>query len=52
MARVTILGSANAVRDSQHDYTHFLLTGEEDSPILVDAGSNPLGKIKNLGVQS
>ena len=50
MARVIILGSAAAVNDAQHDYTHFLLDGEEDNPILVDAGSNPLGKIKNLGV--
>ena len=38
MARVIILGSAAAVNDAQHDYTHFLLIGEQDSPILVDAG--------------
>lgn len=50
MARVVILGSAAAVNDAQHDYTHFLLIGDDDSPILVDAGSNPLGKIKNLGI--
>lgn len=50
MARVVILGSAAAVNDAQHDYTHFLLVGEKDTPILVDAGSNPLGKIKNLGI--
>lgn len=50
MAQIVILGSAAAVNDAQHDYTHFLLQGEEDTPILVDAGSNPLGKIKNLGV--
>jgi len=50
MARIVILGSAGAVNDAQHDYTHFLLIGEEDTPILVDAGSNPLGKIKNLGI--
>lgn len=49
MARIHILGSAAAVNDAQHDYTHFLLIGEQDGPILVDAGSNPLGKIKNLG---
>ncbi|RMG79365.1 MAG: MBL fold metallo-hydrolase [Chloroflexi bacterium] len=49
MARIVILGSAAAVNDADHDYTHFLLIGEQDSPILVDAGSNPLGKIKNLG---
>lgn len=50
MARVVILGSAAAVNDAQHDYTHFLLIGEQDGPILVDAGSNPLGKIQNLGM--
>lgn len=50
MARLVILGSAAAVNDAQHDYTHFLLIGEKDSPVLIDAGSNPLGKIKNLGV--
>lgn len=50
MARVIILGSAGAVNDASHDYTHFLLIGEEDTPILVDAGSNPLGKIKDLGI--
>ena len=46
MARVIILGTAGAVNNAQHDYTHFLLIGEEDSPVLVDAGSNPLDKIK------
>lgn len=50
MARVTILGSAAAVNDATHDYTHFLLESQKDTPILVDAGSNPLGKIKNLGI--
>ncbi len=50
MARIVILGSANAVSDAKHDYTHFLLIGERDSPVLVDAGSNPLGKIKDLGI--
>jgi len=50
MARVVILGSAAAVNDAQHDYTHFLLIGENDTPVLIDAGSNPLGKIKDLGV--
>ncbi len=50
MARMVILGSAAAVNDAKHDYTHFLIIGEKDSPILVDAGSNPLGKIKDLGL--
>jgi len=50
MAQIVILGSAAAVNDAKHDYTHFLLIGEEDTPILVDAGSNPLGKLKDIGV--
>lgn len=50
MARIVILGSAAAVNDANHDYTHFLLIGERDTPVLVDAGSNPLGNIKNLGI--
>ncbi|GAB1421206.1 MBL fold metallo-hydrolase [Anaerolineales bacterium] len=51
MAKIIILGSAAAVNDADHDYTHFLLIGEESPPILIDAGSNPLGKIKNLGFE-
>jgi ribonuclease Z len=50
MARVVVLGSAAAVNDVKHDYTHLLLIGEEDTPVLIDAGSNPLGKIKDLGI--
>jgi ribonuclease Z len=50
MARIVILGSSNAVNDATHDYTHFILIGERDTPVLVDAGSNPLGKIKDLGI--
>jgi ribonuclease Z len=48
MARIVILGSAAVVPDATHDNTHFVLIGERDSPILVDCGSNPLGKIKDL----
>jgi ribonuclease Z len=50
MARIVILGSAAAVNDAQHDYTHLLLIGERSTPVLIDAGSNPLGKIKDLGI--
>ncbi|MCU0480601.1 MAG: MBL fold metallo-hydrolase [Anaerolineae bacterium] len=50
MARIIILGSAAAVNDAQHDYTHILLIGDKGTPVLIDAGSNPLGKIKDLGV--
>jgi len=50
MARIVILGSAAAVNDATHDYTHFIVIGEQSPPVLIDAGSNPLGKIKNLGI--
>lgn len=43
MARAIILGSSAALSDAEHDYTHFLLQGE-GAPILVDCGSNPMGK--------
>ncbi|GAB4519900.1 MAG: MBL fold metallo-hydrolase [Anaerolineae bacterium] len=50
MARIVILGSAAAVNDVNHDYTHFVLLGEKDSPVLIDAGSNPLGKLQKMGI--
>jgi ribonuclease Z len=50
MARIVILGSSNAVNDAKHDYTHFVLIGERSTPVLIDAGSNPLGKLKDLGI--
>ena len=50
MARIIILGTSGAVSNRQHDYTHFLLVGEEDPPVLVDAGSNPLDKLDDLGI--
>jgi len=49
MAQIIILGSAAAVSDAEHDNTHFLLRGETTS-VLVDCGSNPLGKLKRLGI--
>jgi ribonuclease Z len=49
MARVIILGSAAAVSDAEHDNTHFIIQGE-GSPILIDCGSNPLGKLHKLGI--
>jgi ribonuclease Z len=49
MARVIILGSAAAVSDAEHDNTHFLLVGES-GVVLVDCGSNPMGKLHKLGI--
>ncbi len=50
MARLIILGSAAAVSDAGHDNTHFLLQGERGRAVLVDCGSNPLGKLAQHGV--
>ena len=50
MARVVVLGSAAEVNDAKHDYTCLLLIGDSHLPVLIDAGSNPLGKLKDLGV--
>ncbi|PJF25814.1 MAG: MBL fold metallo-hydrolase [Phototrophicales bacterium] len=50
MARVILLGTAAAVSDAEHDNTHFLLVGDSGTPILVDCGSNPLGKMHKLGI--
>ncbi len=51
MARAIILGSSAALSDAEHDYTHFLLTGENGrAPILVDCGSNPMPKFPIFNV--
>ncbi len=50
MARLIVLGSAAAVSDAEHDNTHFLLAGDRGSVVLVDCGSNPLGKLAQHGV--
>ncbi|MBI5959555.1 MAG: MBL fold metallo-hydrolase, partial [Chloroflexi bacterium] len=50
MARLIILGSAAAVSDAEHDNTHFLLQGDNGSVVLVDCGSNPLGKLSRHGI--
>ena len=51
MARLIVLGSAAAVSDATHDNTHFLLQGESGQAVLVDCGSNPLGKLAHHGVR-
>jgi ribonuclease Z len=50
MARLIILGSAAAVSDAGHDNTHFLLQSERGRAVLVDCGSNPLGKLARHGI--
>lgn len=49
MAQIRILGTAAAVRDANHENTHFVILGET-GPILVDCSSNPLGKLQEYGI--
>ncbi|MBC8098096.1 MAG: hypothetical protein H7Y11_01520, partial [Armatimonadetes bacterium] len=45
MAKILINGSAAADNDAHNYNTHLLLIGARGEPVLIDAGSNPLGKI-------
>lgn len=49
MARLIILGSAAIVPSMEHDNTHMILQGEE-SNILIDCGSNPIARMRKIGV--
>lgn len=49
MAKILILGTAAAVRDANHENTHFVLIGDH-GPVLIDCGSNPLGKFQFEGI--
>lgn len=49
MARLVILGSAAIVPDATHDNTHLLLQGD-NSCILIDCASNPIGRLQRAGV--
>ena len=49
MARLIVLGSAAIVPSMEHDNTHFILQGEE-SVILIDCGSNPIARMRTVGV--
>ncbi len=49
MARLTILGSAAIVPDTEHDNTHMVLEGDE-SVILIDCGSNPIARMQKVGI--
>jgi ribonuclease Z len=49
MAKLTILGSAAAVPDEQHNNTYMLLQGEHDH-ILIDCAGCPLQTLQRAGV--
>ncbi|MFO7586386.1 MAG: MBL fold metallo-hydrolase [Anaerolineales bacterium] len=49
MAKLTILGSSNAIPSLEHDNTHMVLETQNHT-ILVDCASNPLLGLKRAGI--
>ncbi len=49
MAKLVILGSANAISDSTHENTHMALLGRKHT-ILIDCVSNPLVRLQQANV--
>ena len=49
MAKLTILGSSNAIPSIEHDNTHMVLE-TQGRTILVDCASNPLLRLKRAGI--
>jgi ribonuclease Z len=49
MAKLTVLGSANAVADEQHENTHLVLQGETRT-ILIDCVNNPVLRLRRAGI--
>ncbi len=49
MPKLVILGSANAISDSQHENTHMALLGRERT-VLIDCVSNPLVRLQQAGL--
>jgi ribonuclease Z len=49
MAKLTILGSSNAIPSLEHDNTHMVLETHSRT-ILVDCASNPLLRLKKAGI--
>jgi ribonuclease Z len=50
MAKLIILGSANAVPDGEHENTHLAVVGRE-STLLIDCASNPIVRLSQAGIQ-
>ena len=49
MAKIIILGSANAISDNAHEHTHLVAVGNE-RVALVDCPSNPILRLDHAGV--
>jgi ribonuclease Z len=50
MAKLIILGSANAVPDQDHENTHMAVVGKE-STLLIDCVSNPIVRLSRAGIE-
>jgi ribonuclease Z len=50
MAKLIILGSANAVPDADHENTHMALVGNQ-STLLIDCVSNPIVRLSTAGIE-
>jgi ribonuclease Z len=50
MAKITILGSANAISDKNHENTHLLIHNQE-RVVLVDCAGNPIPGLKHAKIQ-
>jgi ribonuclease Z len=49
MAKLIILGSANAVPDQDHENTHMAVIGKEGT-LLIDCVSNPVVRLEKAGI--
>lgn len=49
MSKIIILGSANSIPDTEHENTHFAVTGKDEF-ILVDCVGNPLVRLQQAGL--
>ena len=50
MAKLIILGSANAIPDKNHENTHMVVIGE-DHTLLIDCVSNPIVRLRRAGIE-
>ena len=50
MAKLTILGSSNAIPDEKHENTHMALVGEK-STVLIDCVNNPIVRLRQAGIE-
>lgn len=49
MAKLTVLGTSNAIPSETHDNTHMALVGREHA-LLIDCASNPVVRLERAGI--